>query len=61
MLTRAKIRAAIKKITTIEIRGQKLSLTRNGASITMENRHPRLKSTKPLDKLKETLHLLELL
>jgi hypothetical protein len=55
---RAKIRGAAKKITLIEVQGQKLVLTRNGLPITIDNRHPRLKSIKPNKKIEEVLDLL---
>jgi transcription-repair coupling factor (superfamily II helicase) len=57
-LHRAKIRGAAKKITLIEVKGQKLTLTRNGLPITIDNRHPRLKSLKAAEKLDEVLELL---
>ncbi len=57
-LHRAKIRGAAKKITLIEVKGQKLTLTRNGLPITIDNRHPRLKSVKAAEKLDEVLELL---
>jgi transcription-repair coupling factor (superfamily II helicase) len=57
-LHRAKIRGAAKKITLIEVKGQKLTLTRNGLPITIDNRHPRLKSIKAAEKLDEVLELL---
>ena len=55
---RAKIRGAAKKITLIEVQGQKLVLTRNGLPITIDNRHPRLKSIKANKKIEEVLDLL---
>jgi transcription-repair coupling factor (superfamily II helicase) len=57
-LHRAKIRGAAKKITLIDVKGQKLTLTRNGLPITIDNRHPRLKSIKAAEKLDEVLELL---
>jgi transcription-repair coupling factor (superfamily II helicase) len=60
-LNRVKIRAAGKKITTVEIKGQKLTLGRNGSPIMIDNRHPRLTSTEPGAKLDETLKLLAML
>ena len=60
-LNRVKIRAAGKKITTVEIKGQKLTLGRNGSPIMIDNRHPRLTSIEPGAKLDETLQLLAML
>ena len=56
-----KIRAAGKKISAVEIKGQKLTLGRNGSPIMIDNRHPRLTSTDPGAKLDETLKLLTML
>lgn len=57
-ISRAKLRATHKKISAIELKGQKLTLTRNGSPITIDNRHPRLKAMEAKAKIKETLDLL---
>lgn len=58
MISRAKLRASQRKLSAVEIKGQKLTLIRNGLPITIENRHPRLKATSGTAKLQETLDLL---
>jgi transcription-repair coupling factor (superfamily II helicase) len=60
-LSRIKIRAAGKKISLVELKEQRLALIRNNQPITVDNRHPRLKSTKPEEKLTEILELLRVL
>jgi transcription-repair coupling factor (superfamily II helicase) len=60
-LSRIKIRAAGKKISLVELKEQRLTLIRNNQPITVDNRHPRLKSTKPEEKLTEILELLRVL
>jgi transcription-repair coupling factor (superfamily II helicase) len=60
-MTRIKIRAATKKISLVELNGQRLTLIRNKQPITVENRHPRLKSTEPGGKLAEILTMLDTL
>jgi transcription-repair coupling factor (superfamily II helicase) len=60
-LSRIKLRAAGKKISAIELKEQRLTLIRNNQPILLENRHPRLKSTTPAEKLTETLQLLQAL
>lgn len=57
-ISKIKLKAAAKKITHIEVIGQKITLTRNGTAITIDNRLPRLKSTSPAAKLLELLELL---
>lgn len=60
LTTELKLTAAAASISTIEIREQKLMLTRNGKFITLTGkRFPRLASTKPLQKLKESLAMLQ--
>ncbi|MCI7004121.1 MAG: transcription-repair coupling factor [Akkermansia muciniphila] len=54
-----KILASRRRIASVEFLGQKLLLTRNGNYITFNNHFPRLSATKPTDKLKETIRLLE--
>lgn len=53
-----RILASRKHISMLEIRGQKLMLTRNNDYILIDRRFPRLQKTKPADKLEETLRLL---
>ena len=57
-ITRIKLRAATKKISSVELREQRLTLIRNQQPITVENRHPRLKALHPQEKLAEILELL---
>jgi transcription-repair coupling factor (superfamily II helicase) len=58
--TSLKLAAARAGISTIEIREQKLMLTRNGEYIFLGNkRHPRLTETKPSSKLNEALKMIE--
>ena len=61
LLTVQKIRllATRRRITMVEIRGQKLMLTRNKEYILLDKRFPRLAKVKPADKLAETLHTLQ--
>jgi transcription-repair coupling factor (superfamily II helicase) len=59
--SRIKIRAAMKKISLVEVKMQKLILIRNGSPILLENRHPRLKSSKAKNKINEIIQLLEIL
>jgi transcription-repair coupling factor (superfamily II helicase) len=54
-----KILATRRHISTVEISGQKLLLTRNNNYITLDNRFPRLQKIKPTDKLYETLRFLQ--
>ena len=54
-----KIAASHSMVSQVEIAGQKLMLTRNRDYILLNKRFPRLKKTRPLDKLKETLAFLE--
>ena len=60
-MTRIKVRAATKKISLVELNGQRLTLIRNKQPITVDNRHPRLKSIDPREKLTEILTMLETL
>jgi transcription-repair coupling factor (superfamily II helicase) len=60
-LTRIKLRAATKKISSVELNGQRLTLVRNKQPITVDNRHPRLKSVQASEKLTEILNMLETL
>ncbi len=60
-LTRIKVRAAAKKISLVELSGQRVTLIRNKQPITVDNRHPRLKSINPGEKLSEILTLLHTL
>lgn len=58
--TLLKIAAAKAMITSVEIQGQRLMLTRNGNYILMEGtRFPRLKQTTPSKKLTEALEMLQ--
>ncbi len=61
ILTRIKLRSACKKISSVELNGQRLTLIRNKHPITVDNRHPRLKSIQPTEKLTEILKMLETL
>lgn len=54
-----KIAASRSMVSQVEIAGQKLMLTRNRDYVLLDKRFPRLKKTRPLDKLKETLAFLE--
>lgn len=60
-LTRIKLRAATKKISSVELREQRLTLMRNQQPITIEHRHPRLKAIHPEEKLAEILEMLRTL
>ncbi len=60
-LSRIKLRAAAKKISAVELKAQRLTLIRNNQPITLEHRHPRLKSTKAGEKLLEVLEMLRVL
>ena len=58
--TRLKLHAAKANITSIELQGQRLMLTRNGNYIQLDGaRFPRLKSISAKDKLKEAIKLLQ--
>ncbi|MBQ3217493.1 MAG: transcription-repair coupling factor [Akkermansia sp.] len=54
-----KIFASRRNISSVEISGQKLMLTRNKDYILLERRFPRLTKTRPADKLRETLRFLQ--
>lgn len=59
LATEIKLAAARANISSVEIREQRLMLTRNGEYIFLTGkRFPRLESTQPLDKLHETLKML---
>ncbi len=60
-LSRIKIRAAGKKISLVELKDQRLTLTRNNQPITLDNRHPRLRSISATEKLQEIMELLRTL
>lgn len=60
-MTRIKVRAAAKKISLVELNGQRLTLIRNKQPITIDHRHPRLKSIEPSEKLAEILTMLQTL
>lgn len=53
-----KILATRRHISSVEISGQKLMLTRNNDYITIDRRFPRLQKVKPTDKLYEVLRFL---
>jgi len=58
-VNRLRVLAAGRNISAIEIRGQRLMLTRNGDYIMLAGRRfPRLKETKPESKLAEAVHML---
>ena len=58
--TRLKLHAAKAHITSIELQGQRLMLTRNGNYIQLDGaRFPRLKSIQAKDKLTEAIKLLQ--
>ena len=57
-LSRIKIRAASQKISLIELKSQRLTLIRNQQPITLDHRHPRLRSIPAIEKLQEILELL---
>lgn len=58
LLQKIKIVASQLNISTVEISGQKLMLTRNNDYILLNRRFPRLQKKKPFDKLAEAWHLL---
>lgn len=61
-VARLKSLAAHAGISAVEIKGQRLMLTRNGSAILLEGRRfPRLQSTAPAKKLAETIDLLRTL
>lgn len=53
-----KIEASKKRISFVEIRGQRLMLTRNGDYILFLNRFPQLQRKKPEEKLLEARHMI---
>ena len=53
-----KIVASEKRISLVEIRGQRLMLTRNGDYILFMNRFPQLQKKKPEEKLLEARHMI---
>jgi transcription-repair coupling factor (superfamily II helicase) len=58
-VNRLRVLAADRSITAVEIRGQRLMLTRNGESIMLAGRRfPRLRKTNPEAKLAEAIHML---
>lgn len=58
-LTKIRIVASQRRISAVEINGQRLMLTRNNDYILVNRRFPRLSKIKPADKLTETLHMLQ--
>jgi len=58
-LQKIKILASRRHISQVEISGQKLMLTRNREYLLLNRRFPRLQKTRPVEKLAETLRLLE--
>ena len=58
---RVKLAAAERRVSSVEVRGRKLMLTRNGELIMVANRFPQLQCTRPRKKLEECLSLLETL
>ena len=58
MLQRIKICAAAHQISSVEVRGSRLMLTRNGDFILFNRRFPHLKQKKPEEKLIEIIRLL---
>ncbi len=58
LLQRIKICAAAHQISSVEVRGSRLMLTRNGDFILFNRRFPHLKQKKPEEKLIEIIRLL---
>jgi len=56
-----KILAARANISMVEIKGQRLMLTRNGDFILLSNKFPRLASISPAEKLREALEMLKII
>ncbi len=54
-----KVLASRARISSVEVSAQKLMLKRNDDYILIDKRFPRLSKIKPVDKLKETLKMLE--
>ena len=53
-----KVAAAHSSVTSVEIQGDKLMLTRNGSYVQFSGKFPRLTSTKPRKRLQEALKIL---
>ena len=61
-IARIKALAAVERISSVEIQGQRLMLHRGGDYILLEGRRfPRLKSDSPMAKLTETIEMLRVL
>ena len=61
MMERIRRAAALKGITKVETRGERLMLTRRGDFLLMGHKFPRLTASKPASKLSEILRFLEAL
>ena len=61
VMERIRRAAAVKEITKVETRGDRLMLTRRGDFLLMGHRFPRLTASKPASKLFEILRFLEAL
>jgi transcription-repair coupling factor (superfamily II helicase) len=55
LLTELKISAAARKITMVEVREDRLMLTRNGHFIQIDGKFPRLTAADPDERLREVL------
>ena len=58
VMTEIKLAAATRKIPRVEVREDKLMLTRGGDYILIDGKFPRLRTSKPVEKLREALTLI---
>ena len=58
VFTAARLVAAARKITRVEVRDRKLMLTRGGDYILLNGKFPRLSAATPVERLREMLALL---
>jgi transcription-repair coupling factor (superfamily II helicase) len=61
MLTEVKLSAAVRKLSVVEVREDKVMLTRNGDFIQIDGKFPRIQAPKPDDRLRELLRLIRAL
>ena len=59
LMHKVRVIASAARISQVEISAQKLMLTRNNDYILIDKRFPRLSKTKPSDKLREALQMLQ--
>lgn len=61
MVTEIKLAAAARKISIVEVKGDKVILTRNGDFIQIGGKFPRVSASEPNERLREVLRLLRAL